>query len=196
MALPNNTTISLNQVNTELGLSATANISLNQAAVRTLAGVASGTISMSNLWGKSNKPVISGGSIVDSGGYRYHFFDSTGTLTVTSLAGALNAEVSVIGGGGGGGKDWGGGGGGGGAASSTFALSVTNYAVTVGAGGAQDGAGGAAAGNSGSASSINGVTGNGGGGGGYVLSGAGLGGGCGGGGGRLGIERADQGGWC
>ena len=50
MALPNNTTISLNQVNTELGLSATANISLNQAAVRTLAGVASGTISMSNLW--------------------------------------------------------------------------------------------------------------------------------------------------
>ena len=56
MALPNNTTISLSQVNSELGYGSTATISLNDAAVRTLAGVGgSGTsISMSNLWGKSN----------------------------------------------------------------------------------------------------------------------------------------------
>ena len=49
-------TISLNQVNTELGRSATANINMNDSAVRTLAGVGgSGTIiSMSNLHGKSN----------------------------------------------------------------------------------------------------------------------------------------------
>ena len=46
-------TISLSQVNTELGYSATATISLNDAAVRGLAGVSSGTISMSNLQGKS-----------------------------------------------------------------------------------------------------------------------------------------------
>lgn len=48
--------ISLNQVNVELGLSGTATISMNDAAVRTLAGVGgSGTIiSMSNLHGKSN----------------------------------------------------------------------------------------------------------------------------------------------
>lgn len=52
MALPAGT-ISMSQVNTELGLSATAQISLNQAAVRTLAGVASGTISMNDLRGKS-----------------------------------------------------------------------------------------------------------------------------------------------
>ena len=47
-------TISMSQVNTELGYGSTANISLNQAAVRTLAQVPSGTISMNNLRGKSN----------------------------------------------------------------------------------------------------------------------------------------------
>ena len=46
--------ISMSQVNVELGRSGTAQISLGESAVRTLAGVASGTISMSNLQGKSN----------------------------------------------------------------------------------------------------------------------------------------------
>lgn len=45
----------MSQVNTELGYSSTATISLNQTAVRTLAGVPSGAISMSNLKGKSNQ---------------------------------------------------------------------------------------------------------------------------------------------
>ena len=52
MALPT-TTISMSQVNTELGRSATASINLNESAVRTLAGVSSGAISMNNLRGKS-----------------------------------------------------------------------------------------------------------------------------------------------
>jgi|APGre2960657404_1045060.scaffolds.fasta_scaffold15031_2 hypothetical protein len=47
-------TISMSDVNTELGRSATASINLNEAAVRSLAGVASGTISMNDLRGKSN----------------------------------------------------------------------------------------------------------------------------------------------
>ena len=46
--------ISLNQVNVELGLSGTATISLNDAAVRTLFGVPSGQISMSQGYGKAN----------------------------------------------------------------------------------------------------------------------------------------------
>lgn len=43
----------MSQVNTELGRSATATISLGESAVRTLAGVASGAISMNDLRGKS-----------------------------------------------------------------------------------------------------------------------------------------------
>ena len=48
--------MSFSQINTELGLSSTATISLNDAAVRTLAGVGASpaTIAISNLSGKSN----------------------------------------------------------------------------------------------------------------------------------------------
>lgn len=42
----------------ELGLSATAQISLNDTAVRTLLGKASGQISLSDAWGKSNAPAV------------------------------------------------------------------------------------------------------------------------------------------
>ena len=55
MALPSSGAISLNNVNVELGLTATAQISMNDAAVRTLFGVASGAIGMNNGYGKSNR---------------------------------------------------------------------------------------------------------------------------------------------
>lgn len=54
MTLQSSGAISLSQVNTELGLSSTATISLGDSAVRTLAGVSSGAISLSSLYGKSN----------------------------------------------------------------------------------------------------------------------------------------------
>ena len=54
MPLPSSGAISLNDVNVELGNTATAQISMNDAAVRTLFQVASGAISMSDGYGKSN----------------------------------------------------------------------------------------------------------------------------------------------
>lgn len=54
MTLPASGQISISQVSVELGRASNATTSLGESAVRTLAGVPSGAISMSNLWGKSN----------------------------------------------------------------------------------------------------------------------------------------------
>ena len=58
MALPSSGAISLNDVNVELGLSGTAQISLNDSVVRALFGVGSGAISMSDGYGKSSQFVL------------------------------------------------------------------------------------------------------------------------------------------
>lgn len=56
----------MGQVNTELGRSSTATISLGETAVRALAGVASGAISMNDLRGKSAVTIfLSNLSIID-----------------------------------------------------------------------------------------------------------------------------------
>jgi hypothetical protein len=69
------TTAGLNQsVNIELGRAATASINMNESAVRTLAGVPSGAISMSNFYGKSNRVTISS------------------TFTTTTLNASLNVN--------------------------------------------------------------------------------------------------------
>jgi len=57
MTLPASGAISFSAVNIELGLSSTAQISLNDAAVRTLFGDASGVVAMSDAYGKSNTTV-------------------------------------------------------------------------------------------------------------------------------------------
>ena len=64
MALPTTGTITLAQVNAELGNSSTAAISLNDAAVRALAGVASGAISMSDFYGKSAIAIVNSDYVV------------------------------------------------------------------------------------------------------------------------------------
>lgn len=53
MALPSTGPLSFNQVNTELGRPATQLITLNDPAVRSLAGIPSGTIAFSDLRGKA-----------------------------------------------------------------------------------------------------------------------------------------------
>ena len=84
MALPTGT-ISMSQVNTELGRSSTATISLGETAVRTLAGVASGAISMDNLRGKSN-----GATWTPDGG------PSSGSrVTLSDEAGGGSASVAI-----------------------------------------------------------------------------------------------------
>jgi hypothetical protein len=92
MALPSTGAISLNAVNVELGLSGTTTISMNQASVRTLFGVASGAISMSDGYGKSNvtAPALAG----------YTGFTSAANRTVwnTHAFSGNNAYVNSAGG--------------------------------------------------------------------------------------------------
>lgn len=54
MTLPASGAISFNNINVELGAAGTTQASLGQASYRTLAGVPSGAISMSNFYGKAN----------------------------------------------------------------------------------------------------------------------------------------------
>ena len=112
-----------------------------------------------------------GGTTVESGGYMYHTFSSSGTLTVNQTL--LNVAYLVVAGGGGGGKDnysggRGCGGGGAGGYRTATGLTVTSqvYNIVVGAGGSPGAAG--AYGGSGGDSVFSAITSSGGGGGGGV----------------------------
>lgn len=86
MALPTSGVLTMSAVNTELGRAATTAISLNETAVRTLAGVPSGAISMSNLYGKSSvaPPTISFVSEQNYSEYTYLNYSVGGTSPTTS----------------------------------------------------------------------------------------------------------------
>jgi len=58
MALQNSGPISFNNINVELNFTGTAQLSLGSAAARTLAGVPSGQIRMSDFYGKSNTGTV------------------------------------------------------------------------------------------------------------------------------------------
>lgn len=142
----------------------------------------------SNSVNKTVQATPTGGTIYFSGGYRYHKFTTSGTLSVPSGFSAT-AQVLVVAGGGGGGYDVGGGGGAGGLVYGTTSISAGSYTATVGAGGAESNniAGGASANQPGANSSFTGITTAVGGGlGGYYASNAGTGGSGGGGGGDSG----------
>ena len=86
---------------------------------------------------------MTGGNEFTSGGYKYHIFDTTGPLVVSSPgSSAVNAAIMVVAGGGGGGSypggEFSGGGGGGGGVihyNDISRLSSGSYTVTIGAGG-------------------------------------------------------------
>lgn len=61
MALQSSGEISLGNVNTELGVGATATIAMNDAAPRGLAGISSGQISMSDFYGKASVKYVTAG---------------------------------------------------------------------------------------------------------------------------------------
>lgn len=87
--------ISLSEVNVELNLSPTATISLNDAAVRSLAGVPSGQISMSNLQGKSNNPYFFASLASDVYGYDIAV-DSSGNIYQGNNLGPGASKSQVV----------------------------------------------------------------------------------------------------
>jgi hypothetical protein len=83
-------------INLELGLSATANSNMNQADFRTLAGIPSGVISLSNFYGKSNvqftvRGVFFGGTAPGTNVSR----NTSNIVTNTGVIGADTANASA-----------------------------------------------------------------------------------------------------
>ena len=169
MALPSSGSISLGQVNTELGVSATATRSLGDTTTRNLFGVASGAISMSNGYGKANQFAFTISSnqtnanlatlatnagwngsskvVATIGSGVYISSNSTGTPALTvngSFAGGVELINNgyIVGMGGNGGSANSGSGSAGGTALSVFTvISITNNGTVAGGGGG-GGAGG------------------------------------------------------
>lgn len=92
MTLPVSGPISMNQVNVELGLAGTTNISLNQSNVRSLFGKPSGTISLSDGRGKTSTIYLT----IASNTTRYNIFLSAGSPSVpTNVQVTVNSGVIV-----------------------------------------------------------------------------------------------------
>lgn len=86
MTLPASGAISFNAINVELGQPGATSASLNQASYRTLSGVASGQISLSNFYGKSSRASIA---------YTFSSPVADASLNVASIGGYV-AGVSDI----------------------------------------------------------------------------------------------------
>ena len=90
MTLPSSGAISFSNVDTELNYSSTAQISLNDTAVRTLFGISSGAIDMNTGHGKSNTVNITylvvagggGGGASGGGGGAGGLLTGTASLTL------------------------------------------------------------------------------------------------------------------
>ena len=95
------------------------------------------TASFNEYYGASSDSYVggTGGQTTTSGNFKFHYFNSSGTLSLSSTGqgdGSNTVDYIIIAGGGGGGQEAGGGGGAGGYLTGTFSASATEYSVTVG----------------------------------------------------------------
>ena len=132
-------TIGLSDVNVELAKASTATITLNDAAVRSLAGIASGAIDMNSLRGKSSLRINyrNAASVTTIGSDKYIVFNVVGTAGLIQVIGSGTVRALACGGGGRGGttgNDRSAGGGAGGVADSNVTVSGGTYTITVGPG--------------------------------------------------------------
>lgn len=86
MTLPVSGAISFNAINVELGVAGTTQASLGQASYRTLAGVPSGAISMSNFYGKSNRVALS---------YTYSANTANAALNLSAISGYVSGKSDI-----------------------------------------------------------------------------------------------------
>lgn len=119
-------------------------------------------IKVTNSDGKLSNPInttivadATGGTVVTSGGYKYHTFTSSGNFV---LSASKNIEYIMVAGGGSSGAYAGGGGAGGMLAGSVSNLSPNTYAIVVGAGGVHTGADNDAAADNGDNTTFNSLT--------------------------------------
>jgi len=143
MALPSSGPLSINDIAVEFGGSVPHSLSEYYGVATGIP--ASGTIAIDDFYGTSSASPISatGGTISDSGGYRYHTFTSNGTFTINSpAAGAFSNTVETLIVAAGGGIDLyspslstsrqHGGGGAGGMVETSFSASVGSKSVSIG----------------------------------------------------------------
>lgn len=90
MTLPASGAISFNAINVELGQAGTTQASIGQSSYRTLAGVPSGQISLSDFYGKSNRVTIN--LVISSNTLNYNIFNNKGG---TYVAGKSDIIVTV-----------------------------------------------------------------------------------------------------
>lgn len=153
MALPSGT-ITLAEVNAEIGASPTAAINLNQDTVRRLAATATLSptspflttntqISMNDLRGRVAAVFASGGTVITTPTRKIHVFTSPGTFTVNYAFPTSTIDYMVVAGGGAGGRPnlgvgaAAGGGAGGYRTGTGFSVNASpgSYPITVGGGG-------------------------------------------------------------
>lgn len=124
------------------GISDLTILSVNTAGQITINNLSTGAVYSNSGTLTNAAPLITatGGTIVTTGGFKYHTFTSSGTFQVTAGSGLI--EVFVLGGGGAGGGDFsggsfyaGGGGSGGGLYNPAYYVEVGSYTVVIGGGG-------------------------------------------------------------